>query len=90
LRVELEVSGGAIGSDLVALLFYAIFYLRFDFLAADFLLADFLFVVFLLVFFAVVVPDGLTTAMSLVAMGEPRPVQASQPGPALKPTGVPV
>ena len=23
-------------------------------------------------------------------MGEPRPVQASQPGPALKPTGVPL
>ena len=41
-------------------------------------------------FFAPVVMLGLTTAMSFVPMGVPRPVQASQPGPALKPTGVPV
>jgi hypothetical protein len=33
---------------------------------------------------------GLTTAISFVPMGVPRPVQGSQPGPALKPTGVPV
>jgi len=48
---------------------------------ADFLPAD---------FFAEAVVPGLTTVISFVPMGEPRPVQASQPGPALKPTGVPV
>ena len=45
---------------------------------------------FLPVFFELPVePDGLTMAISFAPMGEPRPVQASQPGPALKPTGVP-
>jgi hypothetical protein len=33
---------------------------------------------------------GLMVVMTFAAMGEPRPEQASQPGPALKPTGVPV
>ena len=33
--------------------------------------------------------EGLTTVMSFVPMGEPRPVHASQPGPEVKPTGVP-
>ena len=39
--------------------------------------------------FAAAGVPGLTTVISFVPMGEPRPVQASQPGPALKPTGVP-
>jgi hypothetical protein len=33
---------------------------------------------------------GLMVVMIFVAMGDPRPEQASQPGPALKPTGVPM
>jgi hypothetical protein len=33
--------------------------------------------------------EGLTMGISFVAMGEPRPVQASQPGPAEKPMGEP-
>ncbi|WP_433983638.1 hypothetical protein RBB78_22060 [Tunturiibacter empetritectus] len=39
--------------------------------------------------FDVVEAEGFTTEMIFVPIGEPRPVQASQPGPAMKPTGVP-
>src|ERR1700716_3688880 len=53
-------------------------------------LVDF-FVDFLLAaFFAPVVVPRLSTAMSFVPIGVPRPVQGSQPGPALKPSGEPV
>ena len=57
---------------------------------ADFFGADFFAAFFFDFFAALAAVPGLTTAMSFVPMGEPRPVQASQPGPALKPTGVPV
>src|ERR1700733_3112900 len=43
----------------------------------------------LLFLFALVELPGLTATINFVPMGEPRPVQGSQPGPALKPTGVP-
>jgi hypothetical protein len=33
--------------------------------------------------------EGFTVLISFVPMGEPRPVQASHPGPAVKPTGEP-
>jgi hypothetical protein len=58
-----------------------------------FLVAVFLAAVFFAAFFfdfLGVPPPGLTTATSFVPMGVPRPVQGSQPGPALKPTGVPL
>jgi hypothetical protein len=57
---------------------------------ADFFETDFFADFFFDFFAALGALAGLTTAMSFVPMGEPRPVQASQPGPALKPTGVPV
>ncbi len=66
-----------------------------NYLDAFFFFAAVFFVVFFAAFFvdffvATAEPPGLTTPISFVPMGEPRPVQASQPGPALKPTGVPV
>ncbi len=66
-----------------------------NYLDAFFFFAAGFFVVFFAAFFvdffvATAEPPGLTTPISFVPMGEPRPVQASQPGPALKPTGVPV
>src|SRR5258708_6023161 len=66
----------------------------FFFFAAVFFAAVF-FVAFFAAFFvdffeATAEPPGFTTAISFVPMGVPRPVQASQPVPALKPTGVPV
>src|SRR5258708_1296434 len=71
------------GADFFAVVFFATVFLVAVFLAA-------FAAVFFLAFFAVVAPPGLTTATSLVPMGVPRPVHGSQPGPALKPTGVPV
>jgi hypothetical protein len=60
-----------------------------SYLEAFFFFADF-FVAFFFDFFdEPVETPGLITAMTFVPMGEPRPVHASQPGPALKPTGVP-
>src|SRR5207302_11273265 len=75
--------------------FFAAIFLAGIFFPAVFFAADFA-VVFLapfavdlfVAFFAAAAPPGLTRAISLVAMGEPRPVQASQPGPAVKPTGL--
>ncbi len=70
----------------VSFLFIYLIYLRLSF---GLFFAAFLLAFFADFFFADVEAPGLTTAISLVPMGEPRPVQASQPGPALKPTGVP-
>jgi hypothetical protein len=78
-----HVSGGLKGYLFFAAIFFfardadcfaAIFFvaLFFAVFAADFFLA----------FFAVVAPPGFTTAISFVPIGVPRPVQASQPGPA--------
>src|SRR5271154_309380 len=68
-------------SYLEALFFFAVFF-------AGFFGA--FFVAFFFDFFdGPVEAPGLITAITFVPMGEPRPEQASQPGPALKPTGVP-
>jgi hypothetical protein len=58
------------GADFFAAVFFVA--VLFAVFAADFFLA----------FFVVVAPPGFTTAISFVPMGVPRPVQASQPGPA--------
>ena len=55
----------------------------------DFFAARFLIAFFLPPLDVPVDVDGFTTVMSFVPIGEPRPVQASQPGPAVKPTGAP-
>ena len=44
---------------------------------------------FFLTFLVPLELDGLTRLIRLAPIGEPRPVQASQPGPALKPPFVP-
>ena len=62
-----------------------------SYLDAFFFFAAVFFAAFFFDFLAVpAAPPGLTTAINFVPMGVPRPVQGSQPGPALKPTGVPV
>src|SRR6266487_2369885 len=64
---------------------------RSSYLDAFFFFAAVFFAAFFFDFFeALGAVPGLTTVISFVPMGVPRPVQASQPGPALKPTGVPV
>jgi hypothetical protein len=63
--------------------------MRLPLLMGDFFAARFLSGFFLLPLDLAEDVEGFTTAMSFVPMGVPRPVQASQPGPAVKPVGEP-